>query len=166
VSFARGGSYARVVGTEIERKFLVAEDWSPPHGVEPAQVRQGYLTDRDCRTEVRVRAYGDRRLVTVKRDRSCVGALVRDEVEFPVPADAFESLWELTSGERIVKLRYSIPVGRHEVTVDVYVERPDGLRVAEVEFDSEEAAAAFEPPAWFGEDVTGDPRYANRQLAT
>ena len=34
--------------------------------------------------------------------------------------------------------------------VDVYSGALTGLSVAEVEFGSEEAADAFEPPAWFG----------------
>jgi CYTH domain-containing protein len=37
--------------------------------------------------------------------------------------------------------------------------------VAEVEFESEAAADEFEPPDWFGPEVTDDPRYANRALA-
>lgn len=151
---------------EIERKFLVADDWSPPDGVEPKRIRQGYLTDSGSGTEVRVRAYGERRLMTVKRDRPTSGASIRDEIEFSVPDDVFDQLWALSQGQRVVKLRYPVPVGPHTATVDVYVERDDGLRVVEVEFDSEEAAAAFEAPAWFGPDVTGDPRYANRLLAT
>jgi CYTH domain-containing protein len=38
--------------------------------------------------------------------------------------------------------------------------------VAEVEFDTEEAAKDFQPPAWLGDDVTGDPRYSNQLLAS
>src|SRR5918995_1665996 len=40
-----------------------------------------------------------------------------------------------------------------------------GLVVAEVEFDSESESDAFRPPDWFGEEVTGEERYANRTLA-
>lgn len=151
---------------EIERKFLVRGDWSPPADVEAKPIRQGYLSGSGDRTEVRVRAHGDRRLMTVKRDRAASGANVRDEVEFAIPDDVFDELWRLTEGERVAKLRYAVPLGDHEATVDVYVDRPDHLRVVEVEFDSEDAAAAFQPPDWFGADVTGDPRYANRLLAT
>jgi adenylate cyclase len=35
----------------------------------------------------------------------------------------------------------------------------------EVEFDSEAASDAFEPPDWLGAEVTGDDRYANATLA-
>lgn len=151
------------MGTEIERKFLLDDSWSPPDDVEPKQIRQGYLTDSGAGTEVRVRAHGDRRLLTVKRDRAGSGANVRDEIEFPIPSDVFDDLWQLTQGNRVEKLRYAVPLGVLEATVDVYA---TGLRVVEVEFTDEQAASAFDPPAWFGADVTGDPRYANRLLAT
>ena len=40
------------------------------------------------------------------------------------------------------------------------------LRLVEVEFQSVEEAEAFVPPAWFGEDVTGNPAYSNNVLAS
>ena len=151
---------------EIERKFLVAENWSPPDDIEPKPIRQGYLTDSGSGTEVRVRAHGPRRLMTVKRSRSASGTAVRDEIEFEIEDTVFDELWQLSEGDRVEKLRYPVPIGEHLATVDVYVDRHDGLRVVEVEFDSEEAATGFQPPDWFGPDVTGDPRYSNRLLAS
>lgn len=50
-----------------------------------------------------------------------------------------------------------IPVpGNDHLTIelDVFEGHYDGLILAEVEFASEEEAKAFNPPAWFGEDVT------------
>jgi adenylate cyclase len=157
--------YAHVMAMEIERKFLVTDGWSPPTDVEGKPIRQGYLTDNGSGTEVRVRAHGDRRLMTVKRSRAATGAAVRDEIEFPIPDDVFDDLWQLTEGQRVIKTRYAIPIGPDTATVDVYTDRDDAPPVVEVEFDSEDAAAAFQPPAWFGPDVTGDGRYSNRRLA-
>ncbi|HEX4701319.1 MAG TPA: CYTH domain-containing protein [Pseudonocardiaceae bacterium] len=153
------------MAVEIERKYLVAADWSPPAGVQPVALRQGYLSGPASDTEVRVRAAGDRELMTVKRRRVSTAASVRDEIEFPLPEGVFDELWQLTEGQRLAKLRYPVPIGEHVATVDVYTGRHAGLRVVEVEFASEPAAAAFVPPAWFGPEVTGDPRYANRLLA-
>jgi adenylate cyclase len=153
------------MATEIERKFLVAQDWSTGD-LDPVPVRQGYLTDNGAGTEVRVRAHGQDRLMTVKRSRSSSGASVRTEIEFPVPEDVFDELWLLTEGQRVAKLRYTVPLaGALEATVDVYADRNDGLRVVEVEFPDEQAAADFTAPDWFGPEVTGDPRYGNRRLA-
>lgn len=153
------------MAVEIERKFLVADDWTPPADIEPKPIRQGYLTDSGAGTEVRVRAHGERRLMTVKRGRAANGVAVRDEIEFPIPDNVFDELWQLTEGQRIEKLRYAIPIEGATATVDVYVDGNAGLNVVEVEFDSESAASAFDPPAWFGADVTGDPRYSNRRMA-
>jgi adenylate cyclase len=158
--------YGGPVALEIERKFLVAENWSPPDDIEPNPIRQGYLTDSGSGTEVRVRAHGSRRLMTVKRSRSATGSSVRDEIEFEVLDSVFDELWQLSEGQRVEKLRYEVPIGELTASVDVYVDRHDGLRVVEVEFDSEAAASGFQPPDWFGPDVSGDPRYANRLLAS
>ena len=37
--------------------------------------------------------------------------------------------------------------------------------VAEVEFDDERQCERFEPPDWFGEEVSGKSRYSNVRLA-
>ncbi|HEX9338582.1 MAG TPA: CYTH domain-containing protein [Pseudonocardiaceae bacterium] len=153
------------MAVEIERKFLVADDWTPPPNCEPEPLRQAYLTDPSAGTEIRLRGTGDRELMTVKRHRGSADVSVRDEIEFPLPDGVFEQLWALTGDQRLTKLRYSVPIGELVASVDVYTGRHSGLRVVEVEFDSEPAAAAFAPPDWFGPDVTGDPRYANRLLA-
>jgi adenylate cyclase len=47
----------------------------------------------------------------------------------------------------------------------VYRGALDGLVVAEIEFDSDEASEEFDPPAWLGREVTGDERFANQRLA-
>jgi adenylate cyclase len=52
-----------------------------------------------------------------------------------------------------------------EIEVDVYQGELEGLIVAEIEFDSEEQARGFEPPDWLGDDVTGDERFLNENLA-
>ena len=40
-----------------------------------------------------------------------------------------------------------------------------GMITAEMEFDSEAASDAFEPPDWLGTEVTGDECYANETFA-
>ena len=41
----------------------------------------------------------------------------------------------------------------------------EGLHLVEVEFPDTNAADTFLPPAWFGVDVSSDPRYRNSYLA-
>ena len=49
--------------------------------------------------------------------------------------------------------------------LDVYHGELTGLVTVEVEFSSLEEAESFSPPAWFGEDITEDKRYKNKNLA-
>jgi adenylate cyclase len=145
---------------EVERKFLVPE---PPDlgGTEAKEIDQGYLATGSG-GEVRLRRKGDSLLLTAKRG----GGLSREEAEVEVDPDAFDRLWPLTEGRRLHKRRHVVPLGDLAIEVDVYAGDLEGLVVAEVEFDSEEAANEFEPPEWLGEEVTGDQRYLNETLAT
>jgi adenylate cyclase len=88
------------------------------------------------------------------------------EEELAIEDERFERLWPLTEGRRIEKTRYEIP-GEDGSTIelDVYDGALDGLVVAEVEFDSEDAADRFAGPDWLGEEVTDDKRYKNQRLA-
>jgi adenylate cyclase len=145
---------------EIERKWVLD---APPAGLEDREhdrVEQGYVA-LDDHAEVRVRRKGAKHTLTVKSEPG----MTRVEEELEIDADRFASLWALTEGRRVVKTRHLVPLGELTVEVDVYAGDLDGLVTAEVEFASEEAAAAFAPPAWLGREVTGDPRYANRALA-
>jgi adenylate cyclase len=147
---------------EIERKFLVVE---PPADLErwpSTAIDQGYLAITDDRPEVRIRRRDGQAWLTVKSG----GGRVRVEEEIEIDADRFERLWPLTEGLRIEKTRYEIDAGDGRVIeLDVYGGGLDGLITAEVEFDSEEAAEAFAPPPWLGDDVTEDVRYKNQRLA-
>jgi CYTH domain-containing protein len=145
---------------EIERKFVVG---SLPSGVADAggvDIAQGYLAADDA-NEVRLRRKGDACLLTVKTGHG----LSRVEREVALTGEQLDALWPATEGRRVVKTRFEAPVEGHTAEIDRYRGALAGLVTVEVEFESVEAAAAFEPPGWFGREVTGDPRYANRRLA-
>jgi adenylate cyclase len=149
-------------GIEIERKFLVAEPPADLGRWPSTALEQGYLAITDDRPEVRIRRADGQAWLTVKSG----GGRVRVEEEIVIDAERFERLWPLTEGLRIEKRRYEIDASDGLVIeLDVYTGHLDGLVVAEVEFDSEEAAEAFAPPGWLGEDVTEDLRYKNQRLA-
>ena len=90
----------------------------------------------------------------------------RAEEEIELDPDTFERLWPLTEGRRVTKTRYRLPHGDRQIELDLYSGGLAGLAVAEVEFPDEAAADAFEPPPWFGDEVTGERRYLNETLAT
>jgi adenylate cyclase len=147
---------------EIERKFLV--DQVPPDldAYPSSQIDQGYIAITEDRVEVRIRNYGGHSFLTIKSG----GGEVRLEEEFEIDERRFRALWPLTEGRRIGKRRYRIPAERGAtIELDVYEGALSGLVTAEVEFDSEDAAAAFTPPPWLGQDITDEPGYKNQRLA-
>jgi len=150
-------------GVEIERKWLVRERPEAELADAPAdRIEQGYLAvGGETEPEVRLRRRNERTLLTVKS----AGGLARVEEEIELDERTFDSLWPLTEGRRVEKTRHLIPYGDAIVELDVYEGDLDGLVVAEVEFASEEASRAFDPPEWLGEDVTEDGRYKTKNLA-
>jgi adenylate cyclase len=148
---------------EIERKFLIGE--VPDLGGRPSsRIEQGYLAlaDGEGGAEVRLRRRDGETLLTVKS----AGATTRVEEEIELDDERFESLWPLTEGRRLSKRRFLLDDSAGTIELDVYEGELAGLVVAEVEFGDEAAADEFEPPAWFGEDVTADPSFRNATLAT
>jgi adenylate cyclase len=151
-----------VAGIEIERKFLVAE---PPGDLDrhpSTAIEQGYLAIADDGTEVRIRRRDASATLTVKSG----GGRSRVEEELEIDTQRFERLWPLTEGRRIEKRRYEISAADGlTIELDVYAGALTGLVVAEVEFDSEDAAEGFSGPGWLGREVTDDARYKNQRLA-
>lgn len=147
---------------EIERKFLVRER---PPGLERSRstrIEQGYLAIAGDGTEVRIRRRDGTAVLTVKGGRG----RTRSEEEIEIDAERFARLWPLTEGRRVEKTRHLIPAGAGlTIELDVYAGGLTGLIVAEVEFGSEGAADGFEPPEWFGSEVTDDARFKNQKLA-
>ena len=84
---------------------------------------------------VRIRQSNDSYYLTYKSR----GLLAREEYNLPLTREAYEHL--------IFKAPY------------------EGMFLAEVEFPSEEAAKAYQPPEWFGEDVTYSAEYHNSTLS-
>jgi CYTH domain-containing protein len=147
--------------TEIERKFVIV---APPDlaSVPSSEIRQGYLAVDPDGTEVRVRSRDEAFVLTVKQG----AGRTRAEVELDLEGETFDRLWPLTEGRRVQKRRYVITAGEGiTIEVDVYSEALTGLVVAEVEFPDEDRAEAFDPPSWFGPEVTGDRRFKNQTLA-
>jgi CYTH domain-containing protein len=146
---------------EIERKFVLRErpPWLDDH--PSAGIEQGYLAIVEGETEVRVRKKDGDAVLTVKQG----SGEVRGEEEVDLSEEQFSSLWPLTDGRRVAKRRYQVPHDELTIEVDVFEGALRGMLLGEVEFDSEEASEAFDPPDWLGDEVTGDSRYANESLA-
>lgn len=146
---------------EIERKFLVS---NLPPGIDAYphnNIIQGYLRISEDGSEERVRRKGTRYSHTVKSGKG----LIREETEKEISEEQFDELWPNTKNKRISKIRYDIGYKGVLIELDVYSGELEGLVVAEVEFESEEDSSYFIPPKWFGEEITQDERYKNKNLA-
>ena len=144
---------------EIERKYLLKklpEDLDTyPH----RHLEQGYLCTAPV---VRVRKDDDKYELTYKS----AGLMVREEYNLPLNAESFEHLKKKIDGILIKKCRYLIPYGeKYTIELDVFEGELAPLQLAEVEFETEEEANAFQPPEWFGEDVTFSTKYHNSTLS-
>lgn len=149
------------VSTEIERKFLVC---CLPDSLEDyprATIRQGYLIATDGGLELRIRQKAERYFQTIKIGEG----LSRTEIEISLSEDQFNELWPHTTGRRVSKIRYKVPVSDHVAELDRFEGELEGLQLVEVEFTSVAASRKFAPPDWFGDEVTDDNRYKNKWLA-
>jgi len=143
---------------EIERKFLVRQLPPDLERYSSQRLEQAYLS----RTPViRVRRVDTQYVLTVKGK----GLLQREEHELLLTEAEYQQLLARTEGQRIVKDRYRIPYGGYVIELDVFAPPFAPLVLAEVEFSTEEDAAAFCPPNWFDAEVTYDPTYTNAALS-
>ncbi|WP_299454563.1 CYTH domain-containing protein [uncultured Microscilla sp.] len=144
---------------EIERKFLVNELPQNLDSYPKTRIKQWYITIKPA---VRLRERDGVYTFTVKSK----GHLVRQEFEMELTQEEFANLFTKVSTHAIDKTRYEISLGNGlTAELDVFLGKHKELNLVEVEFETEEAAHAFTPPAWFGEDVTQEAKYKNNNLA-
>jgi len=143
---------------EIERKYLIKELPENLAQYPCKHIEQGYLNTDPV---VRIRRTDDRYTLTYKGS----GLMVREEYNLPLNAEAFRHMKEKIDGILITKRRYLIPFEKYTIELDIFEDELAPLQLAEVEFETEEDANAFLPPAWFGEDVTFSTKYHNSTLS-
>lgn len=145
---------------EIERKFLVK--CLPPHWpfYPHLHITQSYLSIKPPDEETRLRQQNRSFFLTFKRGRG----KTRREVEIKISRQEFQQLWQLRLPGLIKKTRYLIPYRRHLLEFDIYLGQHSSLLLVEVEFKTQRASQLFQPPAWFGTEVTQDQRYKNQTL--
>ena len=143
---------------EIERKFLVEHLPDNLEAFPKRHIEQAYLC---CEPVVRVRRTDTRYTLTCKGS----GLLAREEYELPLSEAAYLHLRAKADGAAIAKDRYALPLGPYTVELDVFFPPFAPLALAEVEFPTRQAAGTFQPPDWFGREVTWEPAYQNVNLS-
>lgn len=144
---------------EIERKFLIPTLPMDYKKYKHHHIEQGYLSREPV---LRIRKEDDTYYFTYKSK----GLLSREEYNLPLTKESYEHLKKKSDGVLITKTRYLIPyLNSYLIELDLFEGSYQGLVLAEVEFSSEEEATSFQPPSWFGEDVTYQARYQNSNLS-
>lgn len=144
---------------EIERKYLVQQLPESLSGYPCRIIEQGYLNTDPV---VRIRRDNEKYELTYKSK----GFMTRMEYNLPLTQEAYEHLLTKIDGRLIQKKRYMIPLN-NDLTAELDIFEGDlaPLILVEVEFSSEEAALAFVPPSWFGDNVTFSGKYQNSTLS-
>lgn len=150
---------------EIERKWMV-KGW--PEGLpleETYQMDQGYIS---VRPTVRIRREalegGKTDLVLCFKGAAGADGLSRKEIETKISEKLFSQLEDLIGKPLIQKERrtYRLPDGHHLEVNCVDQELPTAFWYAEVEYETEETARAWEPEScglkdYLAEECTGKP---------
>lgn len=146
---------------EIERKFLVRVIPDIGEQTERLVIKQGYLFDL-FGTILRVRKSNSNGFITIKRNtgKSTLGV---HEYEYSVPGWLASLLLTVSFLGKIEKTRYNINYKYHTFELDVFKGHNQGLVIAEVELSDENEFV--ELPSWIGEEVTGQKKYSNKNLA-
>lgn len=156
------------MATENERKWVVpAEGDHVPEATENSIhlnnggdfIHQAHLAttpDTDVRVRSRQKPTGaTTRTLTIKKGQG----QSREEISTEIDVHQYNDLESQAEGT-IQKVRHEIEIGNHTVELDIYKGDLKGFAVAEVEDPD-----GFEPPEWFGKEVTGDERYKNKWIA-
>lgn len=148
------------MATEIEHKFLVANDDWRALVTRTAEYKQGYLNS-DETSSVRVRIAGQQAWLNIK---SATIGTHRLEFEYEIPvADANEIIATLCHKPLIEKTRHFVNEGQHVWEIDVFAGENQGLIVAEIELSA--IGEEFNKPSWLGKEVTEEVRYYNNNLS-
>jgi CYTH domain-containing protein len=121
-------------------------------------VRQGFFPDRSGQSAHVQVSGGTGHLILVSHHAA--GPL---EEPAEISRAQAEALLELTAGRAEFR---SIPIdiGSHSATIQRFV-TPASLDLISVAFKHDKAARKFQPPAWFGPEVTSDLGYGTRAIA-
>lgn len=158
---------------EIERKYLVAQLPDNLNQYGHLEIEQAYLCTSPT---LRIRRMGDSYILTVKEHLVLNSSAIHNrEEEFSLSPQSYQKLLSKCDSGRVSKTRYRIPLSQQTgnsaygglvAELDVFHGRHDGLLLVEVEFPDTQSANSFNPPEWFGEDVSSDPCYRNSFLAS
>ncbi|MDP4182400.1 MAG: dockerin type I domain-containing protein [Bacillota bacterium] len=150
---------------EIERKFLVDKSKIPfdLSTLDKYELTQAYIS---FSPEIRIRCADDWMYFLTVKAYVTDDLMTREEREFYITEQEYNTLMKKTEGNIIYKTRYQgLEKSGIMFAIDIFKGNLAGLAYYEVEFPSIEAANKYTPPDWVGKDVTNDKKYKNGSLA-
>ncbi len=123
------------MATETERKFLVRGEFRHL-AVRQINITQSYLLKDPFKT-IRLRIADDKAYLTIKTPLSH-DTIARNEWEYQIPAGDADEIIKICLPGKVSKTRYIVPSGRHNIEVDVFHDKNEGLVIAEIELGSED----------------------------
>ena len=143
---------------EIERKFLTKNIPFDITVFPKNEISQCYIA---LDPTIRLRKSNKKYFLTVKGK----GSIAHEEFEMEISEKQYLNLLKKSDTENLIKTRYFIPIdGGLTAETDIYHGFLEGLITTEVEFESLDKAESFNPPEWFGKDISFDLRYKNSSL--
>lgn len=140
---------------ERERKYLVRQlpDVTTKDRIK---ILQGYFTDYggDASDPLRIRAADGFFDLTKKVSVIPGNYGLAEELTIPLSKEEFNVLWPHAC-YKLEKDRYELKLaGGLLAELDIFAGKLTGFTQVEVEFPDEQSEQEFEPPGWFGADIT------------
>jgi len=150
---------------EIEKKYLVKYNYIIKDYTKTTTIQQFYILKNED-SSIRCRNLRgidfNTFIFTFKKGKG----IKKIEEEFELTNNQFFDLKQINISNFISKTRYDIPIGDGLIAeLDKFHGKFVDRIFVEVEFKTEKEANDFNPPSWFGEDVTNNPRYLNIFMA-
>ena len=144
---------------EIERKYIPKTLPENLAQNNHHKIEQAYLNTAPV---VRISKQDNEYFLTYKGG----GMMAREEYNLPLNEKSYNHLLTKADGNIITKTRYYIPIHNGlTAELDIFEGKFTNMTLVEVEFSSIDKANSFNPPEWFGKDVTHDGRFHNSYLS-
>lgn len=164
IATALGFPKPQYMAVERERRWL-CRHVPPARFVQTEAITDLYVTGARLRLREARPIGGGTPLLRLSR-KADVDVHTRLITSIYLPEEEFALLAATLPGVRITKLRHRLqPLPGVKMLVDEFQGTLAGLILAEAEFETPEALAAFPMPDFSHHEVTDDPRYSGGSLA-
>lgn len=143
---------------EIERKFLLKKDFDVKKIdiIEIKEIKQGYLHDK---LNLRIRIINNKKATLTYKEGD---GLERDEFEVEIPLHLAKNIMK-ESLKTINKTRHFYKAEDGKIwELDYFIEKD--IWLAEIELNN--AKESFRKPDFVLKEVTDDPKYSNKNMAS